>query len=399
MKKVIFSGIQPSGNLHIGNYIGAIAQWIKLQNEAEAFFCIVDLHAITVPQDSKALKEKVLDAAALYIACGIDPKKSHIFVQSENPDHPYLAWILNTITSMGQIRRTTQYKEKSGIKKFEELYQNLRNTVKDRTEINKKWMSLVDKNLKNKGMNLDMAKKLMVEYREYLRQSNEMLLPNLGYAEGKEALEEKSSVGLFDYPVLMAADILLYQTDEVPVGEDQKQHIEITRDLAEKFNSRFGQTFRIPILLIQKETARIMSLADPISKMSKSANDPMGTINLLDDEDSISEKITKAVTDSGSEIKYGDDKPAISNLLTIYSVFSGESPIEAEASFKGKTYSEFKEELTKVVNKKLKAIREEYQRIRSDEKALREILDEGAEYARSKSFQTLKEVKEKMGLS
>ncbi|OGH34580.1 MAG: tryptophan--tRNA ligase [Candidatus Levybacteria bacterium RIFCSPLOWO2_01_FULL_36_13] len=327
MKKVIFSGIQPSGNLHIGNYIGAIQQWVKLQEETEAFFCIVDLHAITVAQYPKTLKEKVLDTAALYLACGIDPKKSHIFVQSENPDHSYLAWLLNCITPLGQLERMTQFKDKS---------------------------------LKQK---------------------------------------EGTTAGLFDYPVLMAADILLYQTDEVPVGEDQKQHTELTRDLAEKFNRDFGQVFKIPKPLIQKETARIMSLADPQSKMSKSDNDPLGTINLLDSEEQIREKIKKAVTDSGSEVKYGNDKPAISNLLTIYSVFSGESPIETEASFKRKTYSEFKEELTKVVNKKLKEIREEYQRIRNDEKALRQILDEGAKYARSKSSQTLKEVKEKMGLS
>lgn len=326
MKKTIFSGIQPSGNLHIGNYVGAIAQWVKLQEETDAFFCIVDLHAITVPQDPKALREKVLDTAALYLACGINPKKSHIFVQSENPDHPYLAWLLNCITPLGQLARMTQFKDKS---------------------------------LKQK---------------------------------------EGTTAGLFDYPVLMAADILLYQTDEVPVGEDQKQHVELTRDLAEKFNRDFGQVFKIPKPLIQKETARIMSLQDPRAKMSKSDNDPLGTINLLDSEEQVREKIKKAVTDSGSEVKYGDDKPAISNLLTIYSVFSGESPVETEASFKEKTYVDFKEELTKVVNKELKEIRENYKKIRNDEKALREILDEGAEYARSKSSQTVKEVKEKMGL-
>lgn len=327
MKKVIFSGIQPSGNLHIGNYIGAIQQWIKLQEDREAIFCIVDLHAITVAQDPKTLKEKVLDTVALYLACGIDTKKSHIFVQSENPDHPYLAWLLNCITPLGQLERMTQFKDKS---------------------------------LKQK---------------------------------------EGTTAGLFDYPVLMAADILLYQTDEVPVGEDQKQHIELTRDLAEKFNSRFGETFKLPVPIIQKETARIMSLQNPLSKMSKSDKDPMGTINLLDDENSVSEKITKAVTDSGSEIVFREDKPAISNLLTIYSVFSGVSAQEAETSFRGKTYSEFKKVLETAVNKKLSLIREEYKKTRNDEKVLRQILDEGAEYARSKSSQTLKEVREKMGLS
>lgn len=326
MKKVIFSGIQPSGNLHIGNYIGAIQQWVKLQEETESIFCIVDLHAITVPQDPKILREKVLDTAALYLACGIDPKKAHIFIQSENPDHPYLAWLLNCITPLGQLERMTQFKDKS---------------------------------LKQK---------------------------------------EGTTAGLFDYPVLMASDILLYRTDEVPVGEDQKQHIELTRDLAEKFNRDFGQVFKIPKPLIQKETARIMSLQDPQSKMSKSDKDPMGTIDLLDDEATITDKIKKAVTDSGSEIMYRDDKPAISNLLTIYSVFSKESPIEAETSFRGKTYAEFKKKLAIVVNERLKLIHEAYKKIRSDEKTLRQILDDGVEYARSKSSQTLKEVKEKMGL-
>ncbi len=326
MKKVIFSGIQPSGDLHIGNYIGAISQWVKLQGETEAIFCIVDLHAITVAQDPKALREKILDTAALYLASGIDPKKSHIFIQSENSDHPYLAWLLNCITPLGQLERMTQFKDKS---------------------------------LKQK---------------------------------------DGTTAGLFDYPVLMAADILLYQTDEVPVGEDQKQHIELTRDLAEKFNRDFGQTFKIPKPLIQKETARIMSLQVPKLKMSKSDKDPMGTINLLDSEEQIKEKIKKAVTDSGSEIKYGDDKPAISNLLTIYSVFSEESISEIESSFQGKTYVEFKEELAKVVNKKLKKIREEYQKIRNDEKALRSILDDGAKFAKEKSSETVGKVKEKMGL-
>ncbi len=344
MKKVIFSGIQPSGNLHIGNYIGAIAQWVKLQEETESIFCIVDLHAITVPQDPKILREKVLEVAALYLACGIDPKKAHIFVQSENPDHTSLAWILNTITPFGQLERMTQFKEKS-------------------------------------------SKITRVA-------TSQSAVPQRIYV----AVEQHISVGLFDYPVLMAADILLYQTDEVPVGEDQKQHIELARDLAEKFNSRFGETFKLPVPIIQKETARIMSLQDPLSKMSKSDKDPMGTINLLDDENSVSEKITKAVTDSGSEIVFREDKPAISNLLTIYSVFSGVSAQEAETSFRGKTYSEFKKVLETAVNKKLSLIREEYKKTRNDEKALRQILDEGAEYARSKSSQTLKEVKEKMGL-
>lgn len=341
--KTVFSGVQPSGNLHIGNYIGALKQWVKLQDNAETFFCIVDLHAITVPQDPKILKEKVLEVAALYLACGIDPKKAHIFVQSENPDHPYLAWLLNCITSVGQLKRMTQYKDK----------------------VNK------------------------------LGEALEELIP------GNEVLQNiapAGSVGLFDYPVLMASDILLYQTDEVPVGEDQKQHIELTRDLAEKFNKTYGEVFKLPVPVIQKETARIMSLQNPNSKMSKSDKDPLGTINLLDNEEEIREKVKKAVTDSGSGINFGEDKPAISNLLTIYSVFSGKSLSEAEMSFKGKSYSEFKASLADLLVSSLSPIQKKYQEIRGNDKSLRQILDEGREYAKAKSSQTLKIVKEKLGL-
>jgi tryptophanyl-tRNA synthetase len=341
--KTIFSGIQPSGNLHIGNYIGAISQWIKMQENSEAFFCIVDLHAITVHQDPKILKEKVLEVAALYLACGIDPKKSHLFVQSENPDHPYLAWLLNCITPFGQLQRMTQFKEKS-----------------------RKSQSLLD-------------------FKNVVRREFE-----------KESI---SSVGLFDYPVLMASDILLYQTDEVPVGEDQKQHLELTRDLAEKFNSKFGNTFKIPKPIISKETARIMSLQNPVSKMSKSDNDPLGTINLLDSEEQIREKVKRAVTDSGSEIIFREDKPAISNLLTIYSVMNREYELSNDSFLRGKSYSEFKNLLADKLVFELSKIKKEYEGWRSDEKRLRKILDEGRDYAKAKSSQTLKDVCSKMGLA
>jgi len=324
--KTVFSGLQPTGKMHIGNYIGAIKKWIKLQDETEAIYCIVDLHAITVYQDPKALKEKILQVTALYLACGLDPKKAHIFVQSENPNHPFLAWILNCVTPFGQLERMTQFKDKS------------------------------------------------------------------------EKQKEGTTAGLFNYPVLMAADILLYQTDEVPVGDDQKQHIELTRDIAEKFNKTFGETFKLPRPLIQEQTARIMSLQNPNVKMSKSDIDPMGTINLLDTEEEIREKVKKAVTDSGSEIIHGEGKPAISNLLTIYGVFSGESPIQAEESFRGKSYSEFKQKLADLLVEKLSPIKEKYQSIRSDEKALREVLDQGRDYAIEKSSKTLQKVKEAAGL-
>jgi len=321
--KTVFSGIQPSGNLHIGNYIGAISQWVKIQDNADAIFCIVDMHAITVPQDPKILKEKVLEIAALYLSCGIDPKKAHIFIQSENPDHTYLAWLLNTITPFGQLERMTQFKEKSE--------------------------------------------------------------------------KHEANVGLFDYPVLMAADILLYQTDEVPVGEDQKQHIELTRDLAEKFNKKFGVTFKLPNPVIQKETARIMSLQNPTSKMSKSDNDPLGTINLLDSEAQIREKIKRAVTDSGSKISK-DSSDAIKNLLTIYSTFNHQTFEKSLTEVGGKSYGEFKTTLADLLVLKLLEIQKKYHEIRNDDVKLRQILDEGRDYVRAKSAKTLQSVKEKMGL-
>ena len=325
MSKVVFSGVQPSGNLHIGNYIGAISQWVKLQDSTESIFCIVDLHAITAPQDPKELKEKVLEVTALYLACGIDPKKSHIFIQSENPNHPYLTWILNTITPFGSLERMTQFKDKSE--------------------------------------------------------------------------KHEANAGLFDYPVLMAADILLYQTDEVPVGEDQKQHIELTRDLAEKFNSRFGQTFKLPTPVIQKETARIMSLQNPTNKMSKSDIDPLGTINLLDKEEQIRGKIKKAVTDSGSHISKDKGSEGLSNLLTIYSAFKNQSLSQSLDELEGKSYADFKSSLADLLVLHLLEIQKKYKELRSDEASLRKVLDEGRDFAIDKSSQTLQNVKEKVGLA
>lgn len=322
--KTVFSGIQPTGNLHIGNYIGAIKQWVDIQKDSDAIFCIVDLHAITLPQEPDTLREKIKEVAALYIACGINPEKSHIFVQSQNPDHAQLAWILNTITPFGQLERMTQFKEK---------------------------------------------------------------------AEKHEA-----NAGLFDYPVLMAADILLYQTDIVPVGEDQKQHMELARDLAEKFNKKFGDTFRLPEALIQKETARIMSLQKPTSKMSKSDVDPLGTVNLLDPEEQIREKIKKAVTDSGTQISKDAGGEGISNLLSIYSALKSQSLEDSISELEGKSYGEFKNILADLVVDKLLEIQKNYKDIRSDESGLEKILQEGMEYAISKSSKTLVVVKEKMGL-
>ena len=324
--KTVFSGVQPSGDLHIGNYIGALKQWVQAQGSTESIFCIVDLHAITVPQDPSVLRQKVLEVAALYIASGIDPEKSHIFVQSENPNHTYLSWILNCVTPFGQLERTTQFKDKS------------------------------------------------------------------------QKYQDQTTAGLFDYPVLMAADILLYQTDEVPVGEDQKQHIELTRDLAEKFNRDFGSVFKLPEAVIKKEAARIMSLQNAAVKMGKSDLNPMSRINLLDSEEEIREKIKKAVTDSGSSISRDSGSAAISNLLTIYAAFKDQTLDEAYIDLEGKSYGEFKNVLADLVVEKLSQIQKKYQEIILDEGYLRKVLDEGRDYAIAKSSQTLQQVKEKVGL-
>jgi tryptophanyl-tRNA synthetase len=324
--RTIFSGIQPSGNLHIGNYIGAISQWVKLQEDRDAIFCIVDLHAITVYQNPQELKEKVREVAALYLAAGVNPEKAHIFVQSENPDHTYLSWVFDCIIPIGQMNRMTQYKDKS------------------------------------------------------------------------EKQQESTTVGLFNYPALMAADILLYDTDEVPVGEDQKQHIELARDTAEKFNRLYGELFRLPEPVIQKETARIMSLQDPLSKMSKSDKDLQGTINLLDNPDTVREKIKRAVTDSGSEIVKREDKPAVSNLLTIYSSVTGKTVQELEEQYKGKGYGEFKNDLAEAVVSFLGPLQKRYREINENREYLDNVLSSGRDYAISRSSQKIRQVNQAVGL-
>ncbi len=329
----IFSGIQPSGNLHIGNYIGAVAQWLELQkkvrssNKDELLFCIVDLHAITVPQDPKVLKRRSFETAVFYLAAGLDPRVSKIFIQSENPDHTYLAWIFDCVTPFSWLRKMTQFKDKS------------------------------------------------------------------------ERQKEKTSVGLFNYPALMAADILLYDTDLVPVGDDQKQHVELTRNIAERFNKRFGNIFRLPRALIKKERARIMSLQDPLHKMSKSDPRDDSRINLLDRKDIIKKKIMKAVTDSGNEIVYDSKrKPAISNLLNIYSSLSGETIGDLEKRYKGKGYGEFKKDLAEVIIEKIVPLQSRYKELLKEEKYVRKVLDEGREFAVSKSSTKIREVREAMGL-
>jgi len=324
MNKTVFSGIQPSGNLHIGNYIGAIRQWVQNQHEGLNIFCIVDMHAITVAQNPKNLHEKSLELAAIYLAAGIDPEKSIVFIQSHNPDHANGAWILNCLTSMGQLNRMTQFKDKSENKDF-------------------------------------------------------------------------IGAGLYIYPTLMAADILLYNTTEVPVGEDQKQHVELARDLAERFNHTYGETFVLPIPVISKHGGRIRSLIDPTKKMSKSDNNPNATIGLLDKVEDIRKKIKSATTDSGSEIKYDmENKPGVSNLLDLYSQTSGISVEELEKQCQDKRYGEFKELVAESVIAILSQFQIKYYELRESGK-LQGILKHGASRANEISHPVLQRMYEKIG--
>ena len=322
----VFSGIQPTGTIHIGNYLGAIKQWIELQEKNKCVFCIVDLHALTVPYDPKKLQELILEKAIAYLAAGVNPEKSIIFVQSQVREHAELTWLLNTVTPLGELGRMTQYKEKS--KKF----------------------------------------------------------------------KSNLNAGLLDYPVLMAADILLYQTDLVPVGEDQAQHVELTRTIARKFNQRFGETFNIPEVKLPKMGARIMSLINPAKKMSKS--DPWESyIGLFDEADEIKQKIMKSVTDTGKIIKYNPEKKAgISNLLTIYSLFSGKTIKELERKFKTKGYADFKKSLTEVLVNSLEPFRRKRKELLSREVYVKEILEQGRKRAEILAQSTMNEVRKKMGI-
>lgn len=322
----VFSGIQPSGILHIGNYFGAIGQWVKLQSEAECFFCIVDLHAITTLQEPKKLKENIFKTLALLLASGVDPKKSVIFLQSEVKEHAHLCWILGNLVKVSELQRMTQYKEKIKISK------------------------------------------------------------------------EKPNLGLLSYPVLMASDILLYRTDLVPVGKDQKQHLELAREIAMRFNRIYGETFKIPRPLIQKEASKIMGLDNPLKKMSKSASTPLNYIALDDPPDLIRLKIKKAVTDSGREIKKSPQKPAISNLLNIYSLASGMSIKEIEKKYQNKGYAIFKKDLGEILVNFLKPIRENSQKLLKDFNFLKKVLEEGKKKAQEVAQETLKEVERKVGL-
>jgi tryptophanyl-tRNA synthetase len=323
MKKVL-SGIQPSGQLTIGNYIGAMINYVKLQDEHKCMFMVVDLHAISVPQEPAALRENSESVAALFIAAGLDPKKASIFMQSHVAAHAELGWLMTTLSYMGELERMTQFKDKSA---------------------------------------------------------------------GKESI----GTGLFTYPALMAADILLYNADLVPVGDDQKQHLELTRDLAHRFNQRFGQTFQVPEPFIPKVGGRIMSLDDASKKMSKSNPNPASFIALLDPPDVIRKKMSRAVTDSGKEVKFDlINKPEISNLISIYTHCSSLSVAEIEAKYEGQGYGAFKKDLAEQVVATLEPIQQKYHDIRASGE-ITAILRQGAEEAREIANPILREVKNKMG--
>ncbi|HEV2121391.1 MAG TPA: tryptophan--tRNA ligase [Chloroflexota bacterium] len=323
----VLSGVKPTGSPHLGNYLGAIKRWVDMQDQYENFFCVVDLHAITEPQDPVNLRRMTREVAALYFAAGIDPKKSTVFIQSHIPAHAELGWILNCVTPMGWLERMTQYKDRSA-----------------KLEDNK----------------------------------------------------ERISTGLFDYPVLMAADIVLYQAHYVPVGEDQKQHVELTRNIAERFNRLYGDTLVVPEPLIGETGARIMSLLDPTKKMSKSDENPGAAIGMFDEPDAIRKNIMRATTDSQREIRFDESREAIYNLLTIYEILSGESRPAIEQRFEGKGYGDFKRDLADLVLDKLGPIQQRAKElVNSDE--LDDLLRKGAEQAAPVAERTLRQVKYAMG--
>lgn len=327
-RPIVFSGAQPSGELSIGNYMGALRQWVQMQDDYHCIYCIVDQHAITVRQDAAALRKATLDTLALYLACGIDPEKSTIFVQSHVPEHAQLSWVLNCYTYFGELSRMTQFKDKSS-----------------------------------------------------------------RYAENINA-------GLFDYPVLMAADILLYQTQQVPVGEDQKQHLELSRDIAQRFNAIYGDIFKVPEPFIPKSGARVMSLLEPTKKMSKSDDNRNNVIGLLEEPKAVVKKIKRAVTDSDEPpiVRYDvKNKPGVSNLLDILSGVTGQSITELESAFEGQMYGHLKGAVAEAVSGMLTDLQARYHHFRNDEVLLNKIMKEGAEKASAQAKQTLDKVYEAIG--
>lgn len=324
-KKIIFSGAQPSGELTIGNYLGAVKNWTTLQEEYDCLYCVVDLHAITVRQDPPTLRRRIYETLAIYIACGLDPAKNTLFVQSHVPAHAELAWVLNCYTMFGELSRMTQFKDKS-------------------------------------------AK----------------------YAQNVNA-------GLFTYPTLMASDILLYQTDLVPTGADQKQHIELTRDIADRFNGVYGDTFKIPEPLISKSGTKIMSLAEPTKKMSKSDENENAAVRILDPKDAVIRKFKRAVTDSDTCVRMAEGKDGINNLMTIYSCFTGKSFDEIEREFDGRGYGDFKLAVGEAVADGLAPVRSEFERLMKDKAYLETIMKDGAARASYMARKTLSKVYRKLG--
>ncbi|MEN3313616.1 MAG: tryptophanyl-tRNA synthetase [Actinomycetota bacterium] len=320
----IFSGIQPTGDKHLGNYIGAIRQYVASQEEAEPFICIVDLHSISVSYDPDDLRESTLSLAALLLASGLEPDRCTLFVQSHNSDHPEAAWLLSSVSSFGELRRMTQFKDKSETQEF-------------------------------------------------------------------------TSVALFTYPVLQAADILLYQTDAVPVGEDQRQHVELTRDVAERFNSRYGQTLAVPKVVTPELGAKILDLQEPTKKMSTTGGTAQGTLQMLDEPDVIRKKIKSAVTDSGREVRRGPGKEGIENLISIMSVATGQEPEAIESRYDGAGYGDFKSDVAEAVVELLTPIQSRYRELRADPAELQRLLAVGAEKARASSAPTLALMYERMG--
>ena len=325
-KPRVFSGIQPSGNFHLGNYLGAIRNWVKQQDQFDNIFCVVDLHALSLPTTRESMTDNIRGLANVLLAAGIDPERAILFVQSDVREHTELCWLLNSVTQFGELRRMTQFKDKSG------------------------------------------------------------------------AQEESVSAALFDYPVLMAADIILYDAEYVPVGEDQKQHLELTRDVAHRFNQRYGETFVIPKPDIKEEGARIMSLDDPAKKMSKSNPNPGSYIALSDDPDTIRRKIKRAVTDSASEIVSTPDKPALANLISIYALLTEQSHQEVEAHFAGKGYGAFKTELGEVVVDAIRPIQERLAELEAQPEVAIGVLAEGAARARTLAAAKMELVRDRMGI-
>ena len=323
-KPIVFSGLKPTNDVHLGNYLGAIKNWVELQNDYQCIYCVVDLHALTVYQKPEILRANIINAVKTYLALGLDPNTANIFQQSDVKEHAELCWILNTIAKVGEMERMTQFKDKA------------------------------------------------------------------------KQHPENINVGLFDYPVLMAADILLYDTAQVPVGDDQKQHVELARNLAQRFNKLYGDTFVVPEPMIKKEGARIMGLDDPTKKMSKTASSPANYISLLDTPDVAKKKIMRAVTDSGTEVKSGADKPALTNLLTIHSLLSGQSIKNLEKQFAGRGYGDFKKDLAEVVAQFLSDFQTKFNKI-SDADASA-ILKSGADKARTLAEKKIITVKQKIGL-